>query len=427
MAWILFGLFFLFLLIGTPIAIALGLAAIVSMAIFGFPVAMFPLVMYASLGKFTLLAIPFFVLAGVIMEYAGISRRLVRFANVLVGHVPGGLAIVTVLVSCFFAAISGSGPATVASIGVILIPAMVKAGYDRGFACALVASSGNIGIIIPPSIAFVVFGVLAEVSIGRLFIAGIVPGLLIGFSLVVAGFVSIRNSGMTLECNPKSSWKERRNALKEAVWGLLAPVFILGGIYGGFVTPTEAAGVAVVYGLFVGMFIYREIGVRDIWRLLVDASVSSAVVMFIIAFAGVFAWLLTSAQIAASLAESMLSISSNKYVLLLVINAILLVAGCFIDAASAYYIFVPIMLPVVRSIGVDPLVFGVFMTVNLAIGMITPPVGLDIFMASNVGGVSLKEVSLKVIPFLIASIIALVLITLVPGISLWLPDLMGIK
>jgi C4-dicarboxylate transporter DctM subunit len=388
---------------------------------------MFPLVMYASLGKFTLLAIPFFVLAGVIMEYAGISRRLVRFANVLVGHVPGGLAIVTVLVSCFFAAISGSVPATVASIGVILIPAMVKAGYDRGFACALVASSGNIGIIIPPSIAFVVFGVLAEVSIGRLFIAGIVPGLLIGFSLIVAGFISIRNSGMTLECNPKSSWKERCNALKEAVWGLLAPVFILGGIYGGFVTPTEAAGVAVVYGLFVGMFIYREIGVRDIWRLLVDASVSSAVVMFIIAFAGVFAWLLTSAQIAASLAESMLSISSNKYVLLLVINAILLVAGCFIDAASAYYIFVPIMLPVVRSIGVDPIVFGVFMTVNLAIGMITPPVGLDIFMASNVGGVSLKEVSLKVIPFLIASIIALVLITLVPGISLWLPDLMGIK
>ncbi len=427
MAWILFGLFFLFLLIGTPIAIALGLAAIVSMAIFGFPVAMFPLVMYASLGKFTLLAIPFFVLAGVIMEYAGISRRLVRFANVLVGHVPGGLAIVTVLVSCFFAAISGSGPATVASIGVILIPAMVKAGYDRGFACALVASSGNIGIIIPPSIAFVVFGVLAEVSIGRLFIAGIVPGLLIGFSLIVAGFISIRNSGMTLECNPKSSWKERWYALKETVWGLLAPVFILGGIYGGFVTPTEAAGVAVVYGLFVGMFIYREIGVRDIWRLLVDASVSSAVVMFIIAFAGVFAWLLTSAQIAASLAESMLSISSNKYVLLLVINAILLVAGCFIDAASAYYIFVPIMLPVVRSIGVDPLVFGVFMTVNLAIGMITPPVGLDIFMASNVGGVSLKEVSLKVVPFLIASIIALVLITLVPGISLWLPDLMGIK
>ncbi len=427
MAWILFGLFFLFLFLGTPIAIALGLAAIASMAIFDFPVAMFPLIMYASLGKFTLLAIPFFVLAGVIMEYAGISRRLVRFANVLVGHVPGGLAIVTVLVSCFFAAISGSGPATVASIGVILIPAMVKAGYDRGFACALVASSGNIGIIIPPSIAFVVFGVLAEVSIGRLFIAGIVPGLLIGLSLIGAGFLTIRSSGMVLACSPKSGWKERVRALKDAIWGLLAPVFILGSIYGGFVTPTEAAGVAVVYGLFVGVFIYREIGVRDIWRLLADASVSSAVVMFIIAFAGVFAWLLTSAQIAASLAESMLSISSNKYVLLLVINAILLLAGCFIDAASAYYIFVPIMLPVVRSIGVDPLVFGVFMTVNLAIGMITPPVGLDIFMASNVGGVSLKEVSLKVIPFLIASILVLALITFFPGVSLWLPDLLGIK
>jgi C4-dicarboxylate transporter DctM subunit len=232
---------------------------------------------------------------------------------------------------------------------------------------------------------------------------------------------------MELACNAKSSWKERFGALKETVWGLLAPVFILGGIYGGFVTPTEAAGVAVVYGLFVGMFIYKEIALRDIWRLLVDASVSSAVVMFIIAFAGVFAWLLTSSQIAASLAESMLAISSNKYVLLLVINVILLIAGCFIDAASAYYIFVPIMLPVVRSIGVEPIVFGVFMTVNLAIGMITPPVGLDIFMASNVGGISLKEVSLKVIPFLIASIAALVLITLVPGLSLWLPNFIGIK
>lgn len=427
MAWLLFGLFFLFLFIGTPIAISLGLATIVSMALFNFPVAMFPLVMYASLGKFTLLAIPFFVLAGVIMEYAGISRRLVRFANVLVGHVPGGLAIVTVLVSCFFAAISGSGPATVASIGVILIPAMVKVGYDKGFACALVASSGNIGIIIPPSIAFVVFGVLAEVSIGRLFIAGIVPGLLIGFSLVIASFFTIRRSGMELACSAKSSGKERLEAFKETIWGLLAPVFILGGIYGGFVTPTEAAGVAVVYGLFVGMFIYKEIALRDIWRLLVDASVSSAVVMFIIAFAGVFAWLLTSSQIAASLAESMLAISTNKYVLLLVINVILLIAGCFIDAASAYYIFVPIMLPVVRSIGVDPIVFGVFMTVNLAIGMITPPVGLDIFMASNVGCISLKEVSLKVIPFLIASIAALVLITLIPGLSLWLPNFIGIK
>ena len=427
MAWVLFGLFFVLLFLGIPISVSLGLSAIASMALYGFPVAMFPLVMYASLGKFTLLAIPFFVLAGVIMEYAGISKRLIRFANVLVGHVPGGLAIVTVFVACFFAAISGSGPATVAAIGTILIPAMVDGGYERGFSCALIAASGNIGIIIPPSIAFVVFGVLAEVSIGRLFIAGIVPGLLIGAALIIVSLYLVKSRGMKLKTNPRSSWRERFDALKEAVWGLLAPVFILGGIYGGFVTPTEAAGVAVVYGLFVGLFIYREIRLRDIRKILIDASVSSAVVMFIIAFASVFAWLLTTGRIATSMAESMMAISSNKYVLLVIMNIVLLIAGCFVDAASAYYIFVPIMLPVIRQIGVDPIVFGVFMTVNLAIGMITPPVGLDIFMASNVGGISLKEVSVKVIPFLLASIVALIAITFVPALSLWLPDLIGIR
>ena len=427
MAWVLFGLFFFFLCLGIPISISLGLSALSAMAIFGFPVAMFPLVMYASLGKFTLLAIPFFVLAGVIMEYAGISKRLVNFANVLVGHVPGGLAIVTVLVSCFFAAISGSGPATVAAVGSILIPAMAASGYDKGFSCALVAASGNIGIVIPPSIAFVVFGVLAEVSIGRIFIAGIIPGLLMGFSLVIASLFLIKKKGMVLVTSPKQSAADRFKAFREALWGLFAPLFILGGIYGGFVTPTEAAGVAVIYGLFVGIFIYREIKLRDIWKILVDASISSAVVMFIIAFASVFAWLLTTGHIASFLAESMLAVSSNKYVLLVIINVILLIAGCFIDAASAYYIFVPILLPVIRSIGVDPVVFGVFMTVNLSIGMITPPVGLDIFMASRVGKIPLKEVSFKVLPFLAVSIIALLLVTFVPALSLWLPDIIGIK
>lgn len=427
MAWVLFGLFFFSLCLGIPISISLGLSALSAMAIFGFPVAMFPLVMYASLGKFTLLAIPFFVLAGVIMEYAGISKRLVNFANVLIGHVPGGLAIVTVLVSCFFAAISGSGPATVAAVGSILIPAMAASGYDKGFSCALVAASGNIGIVIPPSIAFVVFGVLAEVSIGRIFIAGIIPGLLMGFSLVIASLFLIKKKGMVLLTSPKQSAADRFKAFREALWGLFAPLFILGGIYGGFVTPTEAAGVAVIYGLFVGIFIYREIKLRDIWKILVDASISSAVVMFIIAFASVFAWLLTTGHIASFLAESMLAVSSNKYVLLVIINVILLIAGCFIDAASAYYIFVPILLPVIRSIGVDPIVFGVFMTVNLSIGMITPPVGLDIFMASRVGKISLKEVSVKVLPFLAVSIVVLLLVTFVPALSLWLPDIIGIK
>jgi C4-dicarboxylate transporter, DctM subunit len=427
MAWILFGLFGLFLLMGVPISISLGLSAISSLLLFDFPVSMFPMVMYASLGKFTLLAIPFFVLAGVIMEYAGISKRLIDFAKVMIGHVDGGLAVVTVVVSCFFAAMSGSGPATVAAIGVILIPAMVDAGYDRGFASALTAASGNVGIIIPPSIAFVVFGVLAEVSIGRLFMAGIVPGIILGISLIAVSLLMLRNKGSALVRNERSTWKERWVAFKDALWGLLTPVIILGGIYGGIVTPTEAAGIAVVYGLFVGFFVYREIKIRDLRKLLVDATVGSAVVMFIIAFASVFAWLLTTGQIASSIAMKMLALTDNRILLLLLMNIVFLVAGCFIDAASAFFIFVPIMLPVINQIGVDPVVFGVFMTMNLAIGMSTPPIGLDLFMASNIGKVSLKEISCKVVPFILASLVALGLVTYVPQLSLWLPDLMGIK
>lgn len=426
MSWLLFTLFFLLLFIGIPIAVSLGLSTIAVLFIYDFPLPMFPVVMYASSGKFTLLAIPFFVLAGIIMEYSGISKRLVQFANVMVGHLHGGLAIVTVIVACFFAAISGSGPATVAAIGTILIPAMTKAGYDKGFAASLLASAGNIGIIIPPSVAFVVFGVLAEVSLGRLFVAGIIPGILVGVSLIIVSLILLRKE-KNLVTMEKSSTKDRFLAFKDAFWGILTPVIILGGIYGGIVTPTEAAGIAVVYGLIVGFFIYKEIHLKDLWKLLVEASVSSAIVMFIIANASVFAWLLTTGHICNDISQALLSLTTNKYILLLIINIIFLIAGCFIDAASAYYIFVPIMLPVIKQIGVDPIVFGVFMTTNLAIGMATPPVGLDLFVACNISGVTLSEISRKVVPFIIASIVALLLITYFPIISLWLPNIIGIK
>ena len=424
MALTLFGTFFILLILNIPIAVSLGLSTIISLVLNDFPLSMFPSMMYASIGKFTLLAVPFFILAGIIMEYAGISKRLIKLANVTVGHLKGGLALVTVIVSVFFAAISGSGPATVAALGTILIPAMVTAGYDKGMASALVASSGGIGIIIPPSIAFVVFGVLAEVSIGKLFIAGIIPGLLVGLALVLASLYSLRKNKNLVKME-KSSGKEVWDAFKDAFWGLMTPVIILGGIYGGFMTPTEAAGVAVVYGLFVGLFIYKEIKLDKLGELFVKASISSATVMFIVANASVFAWLLTTGRIASEMAAGLLGITTSKIGILLIMNLIFLVAGCFIDAISAFYILVPIMLPIVNEIGMDPVLFGVFMTVNLAIGLATPPVGINLYVACNIAKIPLKEISYKVLPFILAMLIALMMITFIPQITLWLPSVMG--
>ncbi len=424
MALTLFGTFFILLILNIPIAVSLGLSTIISLLLNDFPLSMFPSMMYASIGKFTLLAVPFFILAGIIMEYAGISKRLIALAKVSVGHLKGGLALVTVIVSVFFAAISGSGPATVAALGTILIPAMVDSGYDKGMASALVASSGGIGIIIPPSIAFVVFGVLAEVSIGKLFIAGIIPGMLVGLALMLASLYMLRKNENLVKME-KSTSKEVWVAFKDAFWGLMTPVIILGGIYGGFMTPTEAAGVAVVYGLFVGLFIYKEIDVKQLGELFVKASISSATVMFIVANASVFAWLLTTGRIASSMAAGLLGITSSKIGILLIMNVIFLVAGCFIDAISAFYILVPIMLPIVNEIGMDPVLFGVFMTVNLAIGLATPPVGINLYVACNIANIPLKEISYKVLPFILAMLIALMMITFIPPITLWLPSVMG--
>lgn len=418
-------IFFFFIFSNIPIAVSLGLTSVIMLLLLDFPLSIFSSLFYASAGKYTLLAIPFFVLAGVIMDYAGISRRLIKFAQACVGHRRGGLAIVVVIVSCFFAAISGSGPATVAALGGVMIPAMVKGGYDKGMSAALQAASGGIGVIIPPSICFVVYGVLAEVSIGKMFAAGIFPGLLIGACYIVAAFWSIRSQGSFNEI-PKAAGKEKWKAFFDAFWGMLTPVIILGGIYGGIFTPTEAAGVAVVYGLIVGIFIYREIKIKELWNLFVDSVVSSSVVMYIVACAGVFAWVLTTAHIATDASEAILSVSANKYVLLLLMNVIFAIAGCFIDANSAMYILVPILLPVIKIIGYDPIAFGVFMTANLAVGMVTPPVGVNLYVAGNIANITMKEISYKVIPFVIAGFIGVLIMTYIPQIIMFLPNLMGL-
>ena len=424
-AGLLFIVFIVLLLMNVPIALSLGVASIMAMVYIGLPLDMFPMQIYANIGKFALLAIPFFILAGNTMEKAGISEKLINLANKFVGHRKGGLAIVGVVTSCFFAAISGSGPATVAALGVIIIPAMIKAGYGKGMSSALMATAGAIGIVIPPSIAFVVYGAIAGVSIGKIFIAGIVPGIFIGIALIIASLILVKN--MDIEQQERSSGKEKLEAFKDAFWGLMMPVIILGGIYGGFFTPTEAAGVAAVYGILVGMFIYRTLSLKDLYQLLIESAVGSAIVMFIVACAGFFAWFITTQGISQMASNFLLQVSGNKYVFLLIVNIILLIAGCFIDATSALYIFTPIMLPVAVALGYDPIALGVVMTVNLAIGQVTPPVGVNLYVACGVSKISLKEISKAVVPFLIATVIVLLLITYVPDIILFLPNSMGIK
>ena len=419
-----FAVFGFLLLWNTPIAVGLGMASLLTIFLSDGPLAVFPTTMYAATAKFALLAIPFFVLAGVVMEQAGVSSRLIKFANVCVGHINGGLAIVGVVTCCFFAAISGSGPATVAALGSIMIPAMVQENYDKGFASALMANAGAIGIIIPPSIAFVVYGVIAEVSIGKIFVAGIVPGLIVGVALSIVSYIYAKKYGWGGN-KKRASGAEIWAAFKDAAWGLMTPVIILGGIYGGVFTPTEAAGVAAVYGLFVGFFVYKELTLVKLKKLLIDSSVGSAVVMFIVSSASLFAWLVTTEGAAQAASAAMMEFSKDPWVILLIINIIVLIAGCFLDAISIFYILLPIFLPIMKMINCDPILFGVILTVNVAIGQITPPVGVNLYVACNISGLSLTEISKSIMPFLIASIIALILITYIPALSLWLPGVLG--
>lgn len=424
MTLILFGLFFLLVFLNVPIAVSLGLAAAAGLIYGQFPLSVIPGILYSGTAKFTLLAIPFFILAGSIMEYAGISKRLISFANACVGHRKGGLMAVVVIVACFFAAISGSGPATVAAIGPVLIPAMVKAGYGKNMPAALVSASGAIGIIIPPSIAYVVYASCTDVSVGTLFTAGIFPGILVGVAYYMAAAWDSRNNKNIIS-QPKMSGKDRLIAFKDAFWGLMTPVIILGGIYAGIFTPTEAAGIAVIYGLIVGIFIYREIKLKDLYHIFMESAVSSATVMFIIAAAAVFAWILTTSQIASQLSQMVLAVSDNRYIILLLINIIFLIAGCFLDANSAFYILLPIIVPVLNAIGVDLIHAGVFLTVNMAIGMITPPVGINLYVGCNVAEIPVADICKKIIPFLIAGIVALFILTFIPQISMFLPKMIG--
>ncbi|MCR4821556.1 MAG: TRAP transporter large permease subunit [Treponema sp.] len=409
---ILFTVFALLLIIDVPISICLGASSLAAILAAGQKFSVIAVNTYSGISKTLLLAIPFFVLAGNIMAKAGISKRLIDFVNACIGHIRGGIAIVCVIVSCLFGAISGSGPATVAALGAILIPAMVEAGFSAPFATALMAASSSIAIIIPPSIAYVVYASITGDDVGKLFMAGIIPGVLVGLALIAVVLIEVHRKNIQ-STKSKSSAKERWNAFKQAIWAFLMPVIILGGIYGGIFTPTEAAAVAAVYGLFVGMFIYKEVSFRDFVGILIDSAKTTGSIMFIIASATLFSYVCTLFGISQAAEELLTAISANKVLFLLLVNIIFLIAGCFIDANSAMYIFIPVMIPVCHHLGFSSLVFGIIATVNLAVGQVTPPVGINLFVAislkiKNMVKVTLPQISRAVLPMIGASLLVLV-------------------
>lgn len=425
---ILFGGFFILLLLNVPIAVSLGMSAVSAMLYAGDKLSIVPTNLYNGMAKFLLLAIPFFVLSGNIMAEAGISQRLVDFIDDCIGHIRGGIAVVCVIVACFFGAISGSGPATVAALGIILIPAMInRGGFSAPFASSLMASASSIAIVIPPSISFVVYASITGVSVGDMFMGGILPGIMMGLALIAIVVIEVRKKGIQAS-RERATWGQRWKTFKTAFWGFMVPVIILGGIYGGIFTPTEAAAVSVVYALFVGVFIYKEVKAKTFVNIMVDSGKTTGSIMIIIGAATLFSYICTIHGISRAAQNLLLNISGNKIVFLIIVNIIFLIAGCFVDANSAMYIFIPIMYPVAQKLGINLIHFGILSTVNLAIGQVTPPVGVNLFVAIGVADklkdlrdktkVTIVTMSKAVWPMIISCVIALLLVTYIPFFSL---------
>jgi len=407
--------------LSVSVAVSIGLSAILGIQVTNANMLISVKEMFNSINKFPLAAIPFFILAGNLMETGGISRRLVEFAKSLVGGVQGGLPMTCVLTCMIFAAVSGSSVATTFAIGAILIPALLKHGYPRSYAAALQATSAELGVIIPPSIPMILYGVSAEVSIGELFIAGFGPGILIGGSLMLFVWAWCKFKGWG-----KNDGDGRLPLFKsfvQAGWALLMPVIILGGIYGGIFTPTEASAVAVFYALVVGMLVYREIDLRSLYAILRKSVISSAVIMFIIANAGLFAFLITRAGVPEAIGHWLESVLKSPAMFLLGVNAALFVIGMFIETSASIIVLAPILAPVAQHFGIDPVHFGLIMVVNLALGMITPPFGVNLFAACTVAKISLDRIVTQLIPFVLVVLGCLLIITYVPGLSLGLRDL----
>ncbi len=415
-AAILFISLAVFIFLNIPISISLGLSSALTLIATGSPLGVIPSMMQATVQKFSLLTIPLFVLAGVLMDKGGISKRLINLADSMMGPVHGGLGYVAVICALFFAAISGSGTATVAAMGSILIPAMVKQGYDTGFSSALSAISGSLGTVIPPSITFIIYGMITGESISDLFLSGIVPGLIFALMLCITVYIYSKKNGWKGD-KPKASGKEIMKIFWGTLPGFLSPVIVLGGIYSGYFTPTEAAAVAVIYSYIVGKFVYKELDFEALKETLFSTAKTTGIILLIIMNAGIFSWILTQQGIATQLTELAIGFTDNKYIMLVIINIVFLMAGCVMDNTSALYIIVPIILPIARALDINLVHLGVILVLNLSIGQVTPPVGPNLYVAADIGKVKFEEICRKMVPLLLMSLVALFIITFVPWLT----------
>ncbi|KJZ16981.1 MULTISPECIES: TRAP transporter large permease [unclassified Halomonas] len=439
--YVLFGVFFLLLVLGAPITVSLGVAALATYLSLGENPMAFVQIAFTSVGSFPLMALPAFILAGALMEAAGISRRLVDIAEAFAGPVTGGLAAATVFACMFFGAISGSGPATTAAVGMLMIPAMANRGYDRGYGSAITASSGGLGVVIPPSIPMVIFGIsgmglqppaeavaahgaFQTLSIPKLFIAGILPGMVIAGCLLTVNYIISRRRGYS-GLSDSWSWDTIARSLKRGVWSILAPLIILGGIYSGLFTPTESAIVAIAYTLIVGIFLHRELKWKPALKTLETTTWITGRVLLILFTATVFGRLLVEQRVPAVIAEGMLGLTDNLYLIWAMVIAFLLFVGMFMETLAAIMILTPVLLPIMYMLGMDPVHVGIVVVCALAIGFQTPPLGENLFVASGIGGASIEEISIKALPFAASSVFALFVIAYFPEISLWLPRMLG--
>ncbi len=421
--WVILISFILILATGASIGVGLALSsAIVLYAIIDMPLIVVVQRMFTSVDSFSFMAVPFFMLAGAFMSAGGVTKRIVDFSMALVGALAGGLALVVAVAGMFFAALSGSSAATTAAIGSAMIDEMEKRGYPRSFAAAVVASGGTVGIVIPPSITMVVYGSIANTSIADLFLGGFAPGILMGLSMCLVSWIIAKKQGYKGE--GQFSIMRALRSFRECFWALMMPVIILGGIYGGIFTPTEAAAVAAVYGALVGFFVYKELTLKDIPKTLLSAAYNTTMIMFVVGAANVFGWILTNAQVPHTLAQNFAHLTNSPIVFLMMVNLLLLFIGTLINASAAVVILTPILLPVALTMGIDPMFFGVLMVVNLAIGCITPPVGLDLFIVSSITGISIDKVTAKVMPYLLILLVDLVILTYIPSIITFLPNML---